>query len=131
MGRSEPVPQLAQRGLGRSLRGMDDLGAEGDGAVVGVGVRLRAAETVVDMNGPDGVPELSQHVPEAGRVGSARDEARHLASFGDEALRPDVRLDTCRHVHAGQCACTYFVRRSWETSATWLAGGGVASTCSP
>ena len=87
----QAVPQVAEVCLGRRGRRVHDLGAQRRRAVLRVGVRLGAPQPVVDVDGPDAIPEGAQHVPEARRVGAARDEARHLAP---EGIRSWVRM--CR-----------------------------------
>jgi len=78
---------LAARG------GLDDLRAEALAAEAGVLVGFGPAEAVVDVQGRDAVPERRQHVPEAGRVGAARDEDGDVTSRRDEALVPNERLN--------------------------------------
>ena len=93
------VPEVAQLRLGRGRGRVDDLRSERRGAVLGVGVRLGAPQAVVHVDGADAVPERPESVPEAGRVGAARHEARDLAAPRDELPGPDVRLDALEHVH--------------------------------
>ncbi len=78
-------------------RCLDDLGAEGFPAEAGVLVGLDAAQTVRDVERRDPVAELTEGMPEAGRVRSARDEAGDLAPRLDQAVLADVRLDALQH----------------------------------
>ena len=87
------VAGLAQRRLGGVRLHVDDLSGHERRAVLGVGVGRVAAEAVVDVHGGDVVAELSQRVPEAGRVGTAGDEARDAAPRLQELVRADERLD--------------------------------------
>ena len=74
------APPLSRRG------GADDSASRACCAVGGVGVRLGAAEPVVDMDGVDGVAERPEDVPEARRVRAPGDEAGHLASGLDQVV---------------------------------------------
>ena len=91
----EGVAHLAQGVFGRprGRRCLDDLGAEHFAAVASVLLGLGPAETVVDVQGGDAVPELAQRVPEAGRVGAAGDECRHVAAGRNQLVPADVLLD--------------------------------------
>ena len=89
----ERVADLAQLVLGRPAAAVDDLGAEHVAAERRVLLRLRSAQSVVDVQRRDLVAELAQRVPEAGRVGAARDEAGHLAAGRDQPVPADVGLD--------------------------------------
>ena len=56
-------------------------------------LRLRAAEPVVDVQGPHDVADRPQGVPETRRIGAAGDEARHRAAARDQVAVADVLLD--------------------------------------
>ena len=90
------VAQRAHRRLGRRRFHPNDPRIHGGCAVVGVGVRGGTADTVVDVDSSDVVPERPERVPEARRVGTARDEARDTATRLHEPVGPDERLDACR-----------------------------------
>ena len=87
------VARIAQLGLGVS-RPLDHLGAERVAAEARVLVRLGAAEAVGDVERGDAVAELAEDVPEAGRVGAAGDEHRHLAAGLDQS-RSRMKLRRC------------------------------------
>ena len=90
----DPVAQVAQLGLGAAAPAqVDDLGAEPLPAEAGVLVRLGPAKPVVDVEGGHAEAQAAEHVPEAGRVGAARDEAGDLAAGGDQVERAHVRVD--------------------------------------
>ena len=89
------VAEVAHRRLGRRRLDADDAGAHHGRAVLGVGVGGRAAHAVVDVDGGDVVAERPERVPEAGRVGTARDEARDAAARLDQLVGADERLDAC------------------------------------
>src|SRR5262249_46270220 len=72
---------------------VDHLGAEHLAAEAGVGLRLVAAQAVIDVQRRDRVPELAQRVPETGRVGTARDEHGDRAPGLDQAVATDLPLD--------------------------------------
>src|SRR5205823_5801573 len=66
----ERVADLPQAGLVAAARGgLHDLGPETVGAEARVLVGFGAAESVVDMQRRDAIPELAEDVEEAGRVG--------------------------------------------------------------
>ena len=66
--------------------------------MAGVRVRLRPAQAVVDVHRRDRVAELAEHVPEAGRVGAAGDEAADLAAGRDQVVLADEPLDALGEV---------------------------------
>ena len=89
----ERVADLAQLILGRAAAAVDDLGAEHVAAELGVLVRLAPAQAVVHVKRRDLVSELTQRVPETGRVRAARDEACDRRSGRDQLVFADVSLD--------------------------------------
>ncbi len=91
----ERVAQLAKRLLGGAAfrPALDHLRAEHLAAEAGVLLRLLAAEAVVHVQRVDPIAERPQHVPEAGRVGAARDERDDLAAGRDQLVAADVLLD--------------------------------------
>ena len=97
--RGRAVAQLTQLRFGRRGRHPDDRRPEHRRAVLRVGVCLRAAEPVMDVRGTRPVAERSERVPEAGRVGATRDEARELAPGRREVVEPNMRLDALQHAH--------------------------------
>ena len=99
----EGVAELAERVFGRARgrRSLDDFGAEGLAAEMGVLVRLGAAEPVVHMERRDAVAELAERVPEAGRVGPAGDEREHLAAGRNQVVTADLLLDPRTQVAGG------------------------------
>src|SRR5207253_4170441 len=80
------VAQIAQLLLGRSASHLHHFRAEGLAAEARVPRRLLAAQAVVDVQRGDAVAELPQRVPQAGRVGAARDEAGDLAAGRDQLV---------------------------------------------
>ena len=88
----ERVAKVAQLRF-RRPGSLDDLGAEGFPAEAGVLVGLGAAQPVRDVQRRGAVAELSEGVPETGRVRTARDETGDVAARLDQALLADVRLD--------------------------------------
>jgi hypothetical protein len=102
--RGQAVAALAQLGLGPGAVRLDDLRAQGLAAEARVLVRLGAAQAMVDMDRRDGVTERAEGVPQAGRVGAARDEAGRRAAARDQVECANVRLDPLpqrRRVHPG------------------------------
>src|SRR5437764_1273515 len=63
------------------------------GAEAGVLVRLLAAQLVVHVQRRDAVAQRAEQMPEAGRVGAARDETRHVAAGRDQLVGADEALD--------------------------------------
>ena len=63
-----------------------------------VGLRLLATKAVGDVYGGDAVAEDAEDVPEAGRVGPSRDEARDLAARRDQVPAADPGFDALRDV---------------------------------
>ncbi len=115
----ERVADLAPVVLRLPAAAVDDLGAEHVAAERGVLVGLLPAKAMVHVERGDLVAELSQHVPEAGGVGSARDEASHAApavisscsrmssSTAYESARVhhrrSMRMCGCRRGRSGRC----------------------------
>src|SRR6266542_3351682 len=99
-GRAQPVgrdriaelPQGLFRGAGRR-RHADHLGAEDLAAEAGVLVGLLAAQAVVHVQRLDVVAERLEHVPEAGRVGTAGDERENVATGRDQLPAANLLLD--------------------------------------
>ena len=87
------VADVAQLSLGLRRRCVDDLGAEHVAAEARVDVGLIPAQSVVHVQRGNAIAELAEDVPEARRVGPARDEARGLASGRDQIVAADVPLD--------------------------------------
>src|SRR5439155_2032095 len=56
-------------------------------------LRLVAPKLVVDVQGGDPVAERPERMPQAGRVGAARDEAEDLARGRDQVVLTDVLFD--------------------------------------
>ena len=95
------VAEVAHRRLGRRGLDPDDLGSHQHLAVARVRVGGAAAHAVMHVDGADAVAELAERVPEAGRVGTAGDEAGDLAAGRDQVMRGDEPLDACGQlVHA-------------------------------
>ena len=63
--------------------------AAGTGVLVGLG----ATEPVVRVQALDHVSERPEHVPEAGGVRAARDEAENVAARRDQLVPADMLLD--------------------------------------
>jgi len=92
----KPVTDAPQLVLRRAAVAVDDLRTEDVPAEAGVRIRLGAPEAVVDVQSRDLVPEPPQNVPEARRVGTARDQDRHRRARNEQALVPNERLDAAR-----------------------------------
>src|SRR5207245_1376669 len=97
-GRAEPVGRervanVAQLSLVcATRRRLYDLGAELLRTEACVLVGLDSAESMVDMERRDAVAERRQNVPEARRVGTARNKTGDLAPGRDQLVLPDERL---------------------------------------
>ena len=87
------VAQLAQLLLGRSAAHLHHCGAKDVTAKACVRSRLLAAQPVIDVQRRGAVAELPQRVPEARRVGAARDETGDVAAGRDQLVPADVLLD--------------------------------------
>jgi hypothetical protein len=98
----ERVADLAQLILRRAAAPVDDLGAEVLDAEACIGLGFVPAQAVVHVQRRRAVAELAQHVPEAGRVGAARDEADQVASLRDQVVTPNEPLDAFLDVHANR-----------------------------
>jgi len=72
----------------------DHLGAEHLGAEAGVLLGVGTAQLVVHVQRRGAVAERPEQMPEAGRVGAARDEAGDLAAGRDQLMLADEALDT-------------------------------------
>ena len=81
-----------------STAAVDDLRPEQLAAKARVLLRLLAAQAVVHVQRRDAVAELPQHVPQAGRIGAAGDEAGHLRSGLDQLELADKGLDALSKV---------------------------------
>ena len=98
-GRAQPVAAdraalVAECGLGEPAAvELHDLRAERLGAEARVLLGLGAAQLVVHVQRRDAIAERAEQVPEAGRVGAARDEARDLAAGRDQLVLADEALD--------------------------------------
>ena len=105
--------------------------------MLGIGVGIGSAHAVMDVHGRDVVAERTERVPEAGRVGTARDEARDAPTRLDELVGADERLDPRGQVgrHASSVTEGAVVpsrgRFSVAASATWSAGGSSSSSGLP
>ncbi len=108
------IALFAERGLGRRRLGVHDLRVERRRAVRSVGVRVGAAQPVVDVHRPHVVAEPAERVPEAGRVGAARDETRQGATGLDQPVRADVLLDPLAQLHARMVPIDHLARQIGE-----------------
>src|SRR4029077_10618936 len=70
------------------------------GTPCSVGVGLRAAQPVIDVQRRHAIAELAERVVEARRVGAARGEAEHGAARLDQLVAPDVLLDAFENAQA-------------------------------
>src|SRR5437763_459271 len=90
-GGSEPVagdgPPLVAKGSFREFAAVEfhDLRAERLSAEARILLGVDATQLVVHVERRDAIAERVEHVPQAGRVGAARDEARRLGA-GRDAL---------------------------------------------
>src|SRR5688572_865113 len=118
---------MAELGLGRAgRRGRDeDLRPEPLDTEARVLLGLLPTQAVVHVQRGDAVAERAEHVPEAGRVGAARDEARHLAAGGDQVVPADVLLDA-RAERGGVHMVSLGARTPYRSGAT-----SQPSACNP
>ena len=72
---------------------LHDLRAEDVCAEACVPVGVGSAELVVDVERRDAIAEQAEHVPEAGRVGAARNETGDLTARGNQLVLTDEPLD--------------------------------------
>jgi hypothetical protein len=92
-GRSSTIRKPRTKRSAASAR-LYHFGAEHFTAETRVLFRLFSALVMVHVQGADPVAERPERVPEAGRVGSARDQAEHLAAGLDQVLGADQLLDS-------------------------------------
>jgi hypothetical protein len=88
-------PLVSELGLREaSTVALDHLGSQHLGAEARVLCGVGASQPVVHVQRRDAVAERAEQVPQARRVGTARDEARHFSARWDQLVLADEALDT-------------------------------------
>src|SRR4029079_11184596 len=96
----ERVAEVAPIVLGRPTGRVHHFCTETLRAETRVVVGVSSAQSVVHVQRRDAIAERRQHMPEARRVGAARDEAGHGPTRRDQLLLPNELLDAVsQHTH--------------------------------